>query len=53
MEVEDRTFGEKVSDSVAIFGGSWWFILSGAIFITSWVVLNIAPFFEWINSAKY
>lgn len=47
---DDRTLGEKVSDAVAKFGGSWWFILSGAGIISVWVVLNLIPwFFHWDN----
>ena len=39
--IDDRTLGEKVSDAVAKFGGSWWFIGFGATFIAVWVFLNI------------
>lgn len=41
--VDERTFGEKVSDAVAKFGGSWGFIISGAGFISIWVLINIIP----------
>ena len=47
---DDRTLGERVSDAVAKFGGSWWFILSGAGIISVWVVLNLVPcFMHWDN----
>lgn len=37
---DDRTFGERVADRVAAFGGSWTFIfLFGAILLV-WVALN-------------
>lgn len=39
---DERTFGEKVSDSIARFGGSWKFIISGVTVITIWVVVNIS-----------
>ena len=39
--IDDRTLGEKVSDAVAKFGRSWWFIGFGATFIAVWVFLNI------------
>jgi len=39
--IDDRTLGEKLSDSVAKFGGSWWFIGFGAGFIVVWVFLNV------------
>ena len=37
---DDRTFGEKVADKVAIFGGSWTFIISFAGVLLIWVILN-------------
>ncbi|MGA2669588.1 MAG: DUF1003 domain-containing protein [Ignavibacteria bacterium] len=33
--------GQKVSDKVARFGGSWKFIILFVIFFTGWVVINI------------
>ena len=36
MGNDDRTFGEKISDSVAKFGGSWWFIILGVFLIFVW-----------------
>lgn len=40
MEKDCRTLGEKVSDSVARFGGSWNFILSGFAIILEWGIIN-------------
>ncbi|HEX8268235.1 MAG TPA: DUF1003 domain-containing protein [Pyrinomonadaceae bacterium] len=37
---DDRTFGERVADKVAIFGGSWMFIISFGAALLIWVVLN-------------
>ncbi len=34
------TFGERMADRVATFGGSWTFILSFALVLTVWVLLN-------------
>jgi len=34
------TFGEKVSDKTAKFGGSWKFIISFGCFILGWCILN-------------
>lgn len=45
MEQDNRTLGEKISDSVAKFGGSWSFIISGFFLIIFWVILNTIPFF--------
>ncbi len=44
MADDDRTFGEKVADLVSSFGGSWWFIFSGAAIIFIWVSINLLPF---------
>lgn len=50
MEQDNRTLGEKISDSVAKFGGSWSFIISGFLLIIFWVILNTIPFFyHWDN----
>jgi len=43
MEADHRTFGDKISDDIAKFGGSWWFIFTGAALIAMWVVFNILP----------
>jgi uncharacterized membrane protein len=34
------TFGERLSDKIADFGGSWTFIISFLCFILLWIVLN-------------
>ena len=38
---ETITFGQRLADKVASFGGSWTFIVSFGIFITIWISLNI------------
>ncbi|RQO30787.1 hypothetical protein DBR32_08675 [Taibaiella sp. KBW10] len=35
------TYGQRVADKVASFGGSWTFIISFGIFILIWILLNI------------
>jgi len=35
------TFGEKIADKVASFGGSWTFIISFMVFILVWICANI------------
>ena len=35
-----RTFGERLSDTVASFGGSWTFIIIFAVALLSWCLLN-------------
>jgi uncharacterized membrane protein len=38
------TFGERLSDRIASFGGSWRFIITFGIVIVVWIGLNIAYF---------
>lgn len=45
----NRTFGERVSDGVAKFGGSWKFILSGFAFVIAWMLLNSIKPIQWDN----
>lgn len=40
----DLTFGERVADRVAEFGGSWRFIISFGAFIAVWISINCAAF---------
>ncbi len=35
------TFGQRIADKVATFGGSWTFIISFGIFILIWISLNV------------
>jgi len=37
---EQETFGERVADGVARFGGSWYFIFAFASVLLVWVVIN-------------
>jgi len=39
---EQLTFGQRLADSVARFGGSWAFIVSFAVVLLAWVIVNIA-----------
>ncbi|AIM35926.1 DUF1003 domain-containing protein [Sphingobacterium sp. SG20118] len=41
QEIKAETFGGKVADKVAAFGGSWTFILSFLGFLVCWIILNI------------
>jgi uncharacterized membrane protein len=41
---EILTWGQRISDSVASFGGSWKFIISFTIVLTGWILFNtLAP----------
>ncbi|CAN5612727.1 hypothetical protein BH10ACI4_BH10ACI4_32990 [soil metagenome] len=39
---EEATFGNRIADSVAKFGGSWYFIISFGVVLVSYTTLNIA-----------
>jgi uncharacterized membrane protein len=36
-----RTFGERLSDHIASFGGSWKFIITFGVFILLWIMSNL------------
>ena len=38
---EHRSFADRVSDSMAEFGGSWWFLTSFAAVLVLWIGLNL------------
>ena len=38
----DRTFGQRLADKVASFGGSWAFLISFGVVIAFWMAINIA-----------
>ena len=40
-EPDNRTFGQRVADNVADFGGSWTFIIAFFVFIMIWIVSNV------------
>ena len=40
-EIDNRTFGQKVADKFAAFGGSWTFIISFFVFILLWIGVNV------------
>ena len=35
------TFGEKLSDLIAKFGGSWYFIIAFMSFMAVWIIINV------------
>jgi uncharacterized membrane protein len=39
---EKRSFGERLSDGLASFGGSWAFLISFAVVLVVWMLINIA-----------
>lgn len=40
-DLQNLTFGQRIADKVALFGGSWTFIISFGVFIFIWISLNI------------
>lgn len=40
-ETQDMTYGQRIADKVADFGGSWTFIISFAMFLLIWICLNV------------
>lgn len=40
-EAQTLTFGERLSDHIASFGGSWRFILTFGAFLILWILLNL------------
>lgn len=40
-EEETRSFGQRIADKVADFGGSWTFIIIFSGFIMLWIILNV------------
>ena len=41
LEEEERlTFGQRIADRVATFGGSWTFIITFGVVLISWIILN-------------
>jgi uncharacterized membrane protein len=44
IEIEENqilTFGQRIADKVATFGGSWTFIISFGVFIIIWISTNV------------
>lgn len=41
LDTEDLTFGQRVSDRLARFGGSWGFLISFGVFLAIWITYNL------------
>ncbi|MFA5329884.1 MAG: DUF1003 domain-containing protein [Prolixibacteraceae bacterium] len=48
-ENQASTFGQRVADHVASFGGSWTFIISFGIFLAIWILVNI----YWLSNKGF
>lgn len=42
---ENLTFGDRVADKIAEFGGSWSFIISFGVFMALWIGINVLQYF--------
>jgi uncharacterized membrane protein len=52
-EAERMTFGDRLADQVASFGGSWTFLILFGVFIASWVVINSVILFGGFDPYPY
>jgi uncharacterized membrane protein len=48
-DAQAATFGQRIADKVASFGGSWTFIISFGVFILIWICLNII----WLQNKAF
>lgn len=48
-DVSPLSFGQKLADRVASFGGSWTFIILFGVFITVWIILNVF----WLSNKSF
>lgn len=44
LDNETLTFGEKMADKIALFGGSWKFIISFMVFFGIWISINVIAY---------
>lgn len=45
-DISTITFGERIADKVATFGGSWTFIITFLSFLVIWILINVFFFFN-------
>jgi uncharacterized membrane protein len=48
-ETQPMTFGQRIADKVASFGGSWTFIISFGLFLLTWILVNII----WLSNKGF
>jgi uncharacterized membrane protein len=46
---ETLTFGDRLADRIAEFGGSWTFIISFFLFILFWIIINV----WWLSNRSF
>lgn len=47
------TFGERVSDMISTFGGSWIFVISFNLLFAGWVILNSWIFPDFLHVSSF
>jgi uncharacterized membrane protein len=54
MDAKDhQSFADKISDSIAKFGGSWRFIFAAFFSLICWIILNTLALFDVIHFDPY
>jgi uncharacterized membrane protein len=48
---DNRSLGDRLADSMARFGGSWYFLIGFGVFLAAWILLNTALAVGWIFDA--
>ncbi|WP_421695497.1 DUF1003 domain-containing protein [Aestuariivirga sp.] len=44
---ENRSFGERLADRIASFGGSWTFIMLFGLAVLLWIIVNSVLLYRW------
>jgi uncharacterized membrane protein len=44
---DHRSIGDKLADSFAKFGGSWYFLIGFGVFLACWMALNVLIYAKW------
>jgi uncharacterized membrane protein len=44
---DHRSIGDRLADSLAKFGGSWYFLIGFGIFLACWMALNVLIYAKW------
>lgn len=53
MAADQRTIGERISDTITEWGGSWKFIIGFSFVMFIWIVFNTFSFFKIISWDHY
>lgn len=53
MAADRRTIGERISDVITEFGGSWKFIITFSLIMVIWIIINIFSVFQFVAWDAY